>query len=163
MKFQPISADEANKASNKFALWPRGTYDCEIVEASDEISKNGNEMIKLRVKVFSQDGGDSRTVFDYLLEAIPYKVRHAAEAFGLVAEYDNGTLSGFDFQGRTGQCILFIQKDKTGQFGDKNAVADYVPAKASAAPSAHRIAPPQMGGSTGASLDDEIPFAPSWQ
>jgi hypothetical protein len=106
-------------------VFPRGDYAFEVLEGSDEISQAGNEVIKLRLKV-SDANGASRFVTDYLLEKRAIKLRHAAEACGLLEQYGTGELSGTDFVGKTGKLTLIIDKDKNKKFPDKNAVADYV-------------------------------------
>jgi hypothetical protein len=139
-------------------LWEPGIYDFEILGAEEATSKAGNDMIKLRVKIFNQSGG-SQIVFDYLMEAVAYKLRHAAEACGLLKQYEGGTLEAYDFEGKSGQAKVSIQKDKTGQYPDKNGIADYLPAPQQAAPqrgatSQRRPAP----ATAGRDLDDDIPF-----
>lgn len=158
MRVTPKSEQEVQKEANKFGPWPLGTYDFEVAEASDEISSKGNEMIKLTLHVFNQDG-ERRTVFDYLLESIPHKLRHASEACGLLARYEGGQLDGVDFYGKTGRLKLGIQPEKDG-YQAKNTVRDYIPAKeprqASASAPASRRATAPAGAA--ADLDDEIPF-----
>lgn len=149
MKFTPKTEKEI--AEEK--LWPAGEYSFEITEAFDKVSKSGNEMIELKVKVINDDA-DFIFVTDYLLESLAYKLRHAAEACGLLSQYEAGSLVGSDFTFKTGTLKLKIQKDKNGQYPDKNVVGDYVkPERASAngvtAPAAAASAP---------AIDDTIPF-----
>ncbi len=132
MKFQPKTEKEIEEMN----LWPAGEYAFEILaEATlgsnhymtcDKISKSGNEMIQLVVKVFSADSG-FRIIIDYLLESMPFKLRHAAHACNLLPQYQDGLLEANDFIGKQGYLKLKIDKDKTGQYADKNAIADYVP------------------------------------
>lgn len=103
-----------------------GIYDFEVVAAEDAISKAGNEQIKLQLKVWT-DNGRERFVFDYLLAAMEFKVGHFAETTGLIKEYQAGTLEASDCYGKSGKCKIYTSKDKTGEFGDKSAVADYIP------------------------------------
>lgn len=142
-------------------LWEPGTYDFEVLEADDTVSKSsGAEMIKLKVKIFN-DQGESQIVFDYLLDSMAGKLRHAAEAFGLLAEYERGGMQGIDCQGKTGRCKVSIQKDKTGQYPDKNGIADYIPAAREAARPGGRTSgrpAPSWDAPKGVDLDDEIPF-----
>lgn len=152
MRFAPKSADEIAQDG----LLKPGVYDFEIAGAEDAISKSsGAEMIKLRVKVFDLDGG-STIIFDYLMESVAYKLRHAAEVCGLERAYERGELNAFDFEGKVGRVKVAIQKDKTGQYPDKNSIADYLPAEAGPAPTrapARTAAPAMAGG-----IDDDIPF-----
>lgn len=149
MKFTPKTENEVQSDGRL----PKGEYDFEIVESSDEVSKKGNEMIKLKVQVYD-DEGHGRILFDYLLEEISYKLRHAAYACKLGDNYEAGTLAAADFAGRAGRCKVGIQKDKTGEYPDKNVIQDYIVgveeiATANAAQA--RKAPAPV-------LDDLIPF-----
>lgn len=155
MKFTPKSE---NEIASENLLTP-GVYGFEIIEASDEISKAGNEMIKLTVHVF--DDGSPVTLYDYLMEKVAYKLRHAAEVCGLLDDYERGALDALDFQGKTGRCKVVIQKDKTGQFPDKNGIADYLKSETAAptrAPGGGSRAKTPAGD-----IDDEVPFGPCWQ
>lgn len=148
MKFTPKSENEITSEN----LLTPGIYGFEIMEASDEVSKAGNEMIKLTVHVF--DDGEPVTIFDYLMEKVAYKLRHAAEACGLLADYESGILDAIDFQGKTGRCKVAVQKDKTGQYPDKNGIADYLKPDAAAQtrPASARVKAPA------GDIDDDIPF-----
>lgn len=106
-------------------VFPRGTYQFEVIEGFDKVSQAGNPMIELKLKV-SDANGASRFVTDYLLEKLPIKLRHAAEACSLLQQYEAGELTGKEFVGKTGKLTLTIEKDKNHKFPDKNVVADYV-------------------------------------
>ena len=130
MKFTPKTEEQLQ--NERFRLLDKGEYGFEIVGSVDEVSKKGNEMIKLTVKLY--EGAEAvGQVFDYLLESIGYKLRHAACACGLDAQYNSGNLQAQDFDGRTGRCVVGVQKDKTGQYADRNVVEDYIPRKAAGA------------------------------
>lgn len=126
MKFKPCTEQEL--AERK--LWAKGTYDFEIPDAFETLSKSsGNPMIELKVRIFKPDGS-SRVISDYLLEKTGDKLRHAAEACGLLDKYNLGSLSNTDFQGKRGKLKLGIEKDKTHEYPDKNVVLDYIPGPA---------------------------------
>lgn len=169
MRFDPKTEKEIAEEN----LWPAGIYDFEVLEAEDTVSKtSGNEMIKLRVKIFNEES-ETQTIFDYLLSSMPGKLRHAAAAFGVLADYERGSFDAFSCIGKVGKCKVSIQKDKTGQFPDKNGIADYiVPAPETAAPGVRdpKVVSKMMDnydrGTAAAArqkapagdLDDEIPF-----
>jgi len=121
MKFAPKSDKELSEAN----LLPAGIYDFEIGTAEDKVSHAGNEMIKVDLTVFDANGG-KRFVYDYLMEAMAYKLKHAAQACGLEDKYNNGSLTADDFIGKCGKLKLKIQSDKNGVYADKNVVHDYV-------------------------------------
>lgn len=106
-------------------LLPEGQYPFEISGGEDTTSKAGNDMIKLTVRVFKDDGTFS-LVTDYLMEQMMFKLKHACDACGLSEKYKSGELLGSDFIGKTGELKLKIQKDTTGNYPDKNSIADYV-------------------------------------
>lgn len=156
MRVAPKTAQEIAEAG----LWPAGIYDFEIIEAEDTTSKtSGNDMIKLKVKIFNESG-QSQNLFDYLLDAVAYKLRHAAEAFGLLDEYEAGGFDAIDCIGKTGQCKVKIDKDKSGAYPDKNGIADYI-----VTPSVVGMVKAEKKARVagGGDLDDSIPFAPCWQ
>lgn len=148
MKFKPKSEEEINAEG----LWPMGFYPFEILEGSDEVSGSGNDMIKLKVQLFNQDG-DNIIVFDYLLEKLAYKLRHCAEVCGLLDKYQSGELHGDDFIGKSGSAKVGIQKDKQGQYPDKNTISDYVVQK-----SQPHSTPVASAPVSAPALNDEIPF-----
>jgi hypothetical protein len=121
MNFKPLSKEDEIASQ----LFPKGTYKFEILQGCDKESRAGNAMVELTVKV-TDANGSSRIVKDYLLEQWPVKLRHAAEACGLMEKYEVGELAGPDFIGKTGKLTLIVQKDKAKKFPDKNAVLDYV-------------------------------------
>lgn len=121
MRIKPKTEEEV--ATRK--LLPEGTYPFKIDNAEEKVSKNGNDMIVLVIEVYTPDG-KSTVIYDYLMESMAYKLRHAAYACGLVAEYESGNLNDYDFKGKEGFLKLGIQKDKTGEYGDKNVVKDYI-------------------------------------
>lgn len=167
MKFTPMSKEEIEFSN----LLEPGIYPFEVMTASDEISKAGNEMIKLKLNVF----GENREahVYDYLMEKLQYKLRHFAEATGLLAAYESGHLDAIHCFGKQGYCKLIIDQGN-GEFGPKNAIKDYIkpevpmkkPAVSPAAPPSpeipRKLAPEEFaakhGIDTGAKFDDDIPF-----
>lgn len=125
MKFQPKQESELNE----FSLLENGIYPFQIMYAVDQISKNGNEMIKMTVKIFGNDGRE-HILFDYLLEAIGYKLRHFAEHTGLLDKYNAGEFSSSDCIGKCGKADIIVQKGQLKPDGslyqDRNSVKDYI-------------------------------------
>lgn len=122
MKFQPKSEEDLKRES----LLAPGTYDFEILEAKDAVSKKGNDMIALKLRVFSSDQGE-RTVRDWLMPSMGFKLKHFADTTGLTGAYDAGTLAAEDCQGRAGKVILAIEDSE--QYGPQNKVKDYEKSK----------------------------------
>lgn len=109
-------------------LVPEGQYQFEVINAEDTQSKSGNDMIKLQIKIWDGEGL-SHTVFDYLLEAMPKKLKHFAKHLGLITKYESGELLADDCIGKCGTLDLTIQEDKLGKYPPRNSVADYVEKK----------------------------------
>jgi hypothetical protein len=158
MKFQP----KTDKEISEEKLLPEGVYDFEISQGLDKVSKikpdgsGGNEMIELLVRVYKPDGNFT-LITDYLMEKIAYKLKHATDACGLQVAYDTGTLHGDNFVGKTGKCKVKIQKDKTGDYPDKNVIADYVVDKDKETDSV-KPKPLNESAPVDADMDDSIPF-----
>lgn len=168
MKFTPMTKEEIELAN----LLAPGVYPFEILSATDEISKTGNEMIKLKLNVFSEDR--EVHVFDYLLEKMAFKLRHFAEATDMLADYEAGKINAWHCVDKVGYCKLAIDQGN-GEFPAKNVVKDYlkpeVPLTKPAAPPTtpasevpRKLAPEEFAAKnridtdTGAKFDDDIPF-----
>lgn len=153
MKFVPKTDKEIAEAN----LWPAANYSFEIIESADQVSKSGNDMIKLKLKVFNDDGSFI-LLDDYLLESMAFKLKHAAQVCGL--DYEGGQLAAMDFHGKCGTLKLKIQKGKKKDDGsdeyyaDKNAVGDYVVKK----DGEETVLNGSVPHATTAIKDDSIPF-----
>ena len=119
MRFTPKSKEELEFEN----LLPKGEYDFEVVKAEDAVSKKGNEMIKLNLKVFNGDG--FQFVTDYLMEAMAFKLRHFFETVGMIASYEAGTVDAADLVGCAGKVRIDIEP-ASGDYASKNVVKDYV-------------------------------------
>lgn len=150
MRVTPKSDEEIEKEQEKFRPL-KGVFDFEVIEASEGISKAGNDMIKLTLGVWRPDGSQL-FVYDYLLDAMAFKVKHFCEAVGLTDRYEAGDLVAFDCKGKGGRVELKIEKDDKGN--DKSVVKDYVKREISA----NGKQPPAGLLDEGKPLNDEIPF-----
>lgn len=120
MKFSPKKDTDLGG----FELHPPGTYDFTIIQASEEVSKSGNEMIKLKLALYTPTGKQFR-IYDYLLESVAYKLKHFCSSVKLLNEYESGCIYADMLPTRSGKCIIEVQSDKAGKYGDKNVVKDY--------------------------------------
>lgn len=103
-----------------------GIYDFEVAEATEKVSKKGNDMIELKLRVFGPDGS-TRFVTDWLVpggDMGDLKLNRFAHTTGLQDAYFAGELNGFNCTGATGKVRTTIQADET--FGDQVRVKDYV-------------------------------------
>lgn len=170
MKFEPKTDEEIQV----MGLWPEGEYGFEILDDAvfgdktistmDTTSRikpdgsGGNEMIQLIVRVFNLEG-QSTVIIDYLLAAMPKKLKHAAYTCGLGQQYEMGTLHASDFIGKQGNVKLVIQKgrekdDGSGKHPDKNSISDYIASNDVNAP----LSKPSAGSPPIDELEDSIPF-----
>lgn len=151
MQFTPKTEEELKRES----LLPPGLYDFDVMEAEEKVSKQGNDMIALKLKVFSDTG--ERHVRDWLMPSMGFKLRHFAETTGLVGAYEAGTLKAEDCKGRSGKVFLVIKDSE--QYGPQNSVKDYEKAKKGLEPALTE--PPKATAPSPAAIaaaNDGIPF-----
>lgn len=123
LSFEPKKEDEL------IDLLEKGDGDYEVIKAVRKDSKsNGLPMIELQLKVWDHNGTQG-LVYDYLMltgsKFSLRKIRHFCYSNGMESFYESGKLSASDCEGKTGKCYIGIQKDKNGQYPDKNIIADY--------------------------------------
>lgn len=119
---KPYTPEEIDAAAG---LFKADSYDFEVMGAVDKVSKSGNEMIEMRVSVYSQDG-EVKTIKDWLVDGIAsaFKVRNFAHSIEMIPEYEAGELTADSILGRTGRCKVGVKKD--GDFPEKNVILDYL-------------------------------------
>ena len=142
-------------------LTPPGEYDFEIMRAEETTSKKGNEMIKLKLRVFVENG--EIHVYDYLVAGMEYKLANFCDAIGRSDDYDDGEINADNLVGCAGKLKLVIEeaeKDKdTGEvkWPAKNVVKTYIAGKKGQEKMAERRVKtaPKAAVKTD---DEEIPF-----
>lgn len=135
MRFEPKTEAQLKA---EFLL-PAGEYDFTVMEAEEKQSKAGNDMIALKLFVYTPDGGE-RTIRDWIM-AGSIKLRQFCVATGLDHLYEQGVLTDQDCVGRSGRASVVIEEDKTGQYGPQNKVKVYLVAKAATKPTFKAAAP----------------------
>lgn len=155
MKFQPQSEEDIAESN----LISPGDYPFEVTKATDKTSKNGNDMVELQINVTDNEDR-TRGVFDYLvsIESMAYKIRHFAEAVGMLGNYEQGEMKADDMVGCAGKCRIAIQPAKDG-YAAKNVVKDYLK-RESAVVSAKNIDSKKavVKKAIDDDFDDSIPF-----
>lgn len=152
MQFKSKTEKEIQEAQ----LAPAGEYPFTVIFAEDAKSKNGNDMIKVKLGVYNGDAIRWH-VTDYLMEKMEAKLRHFCEAVGLLPRYEQGCLQASDCLQRSGMVKLVIKSDSNGQFPDKNEVRDYVvERKQQATPKAEK--PKQVNEKPAFDPNDDVPF-----
>lgn len=107
-------------------LMPPGIYDFEVVSANEKQSKAGNDMIELQLRIFPVEGSP-RLLKDWLVAGSDLgelKINRFAHSVGLQEIYFAGQLNAFACDGQAGKLKLTVTSSE--QWGDQNAVKDYV-------------------------------------
>lgn len=150
MTYKPKSEEQLAKEG----LLEAGIYDFEVADTSDKPSKKGKAMYTLKLHVFDEEGS-AKVVWDYIALGSNFgerKLRHAADACGLIETYNTGNLKPSDFQGKAGKVEISINDGNADYPLPKNAIKDYV--KRAEQESVATVALPPVS-----SVDnDDIPF-----
>jgi hypothetical protein len=121
MRITPKSEEEIANS----LLLPEAVYDFEVQSAIEKPSKNGNDMIEVKLNIYSE-GERVAVITDYLLEAMAFKLRHFCDTTGTLADYNDGNLQADKMVGLSGKVLITIKKDSAGKYPDKNNVKDYI-------------------------------------
>ncbi len=132
MRFSPKSKEEI--AAERGVL-KAGEGEFIVTEALETTSKSGNEMMKLKLKVWDSEGREGM-VFDYLINNVHWKLYNFFESIGNLEAYEAGVLDPLVLIGAAGKCKLGIQKDATGKYGDQTKIVDYL--KPGSEPTKHK-------------------------
>lgn len=129
--FTPKSDDQL------ITLLKKGEGTFTVLSSAEKISKNGDEMIKLLLECYDCENNKGN-IFEYLIfndnTFCQAKIKHFCYAVGLEKSYESGKLNHFECSGKSGSLIIGIQKDKTGQYPDKNCVIDFLKPKENKVP-----------------------------
>lgn len=144
-------APKTEKEIVELNLLPKGWYPFTIAKAEEKLSKKGNEMIEVNLKVYRDNGFSF--VRDWLMDTDlgAGKLRHCAETCGVLKDYESGELDADSLIEKEGYVKIGVQKGQNG-YADQNNILDYSKTK------------PEEKGKTGDALDpdldgeSEIPF-----
>jgi len=107
-----------------FEVLPEITYGTKTIKTEDKNSSSGNPMTVLVQKVYY--GEDQfKIIINYHTFATLFterQARHAAKTLGLPRE----KFSAENCIGKSGKCIVGIEKDKTGEYPNKNKIIEYL-------------------------------------
>jgi hypothetical protein len=105
-----------------------GECNFEVVEATSKTSSSGNQMIKLKLKVWDMNG-DEGFIYDNLIltssKFLLRKIKDFCYSCGLENFYDAGKLSALDCNGKSGKAVLGIEKGVNG-YNDRNVIKGYI-------------------------------------
>ena len=124
---KPLSESEAVKAQKPMP-W-RGWFRAEFRETADTETKRGDPMIAVWLAVFN--GDEEREYRDWFTAADrgAARLRHAAEAVDVLAQYEAGQVSADLFAGHA--CEVKLDIEKRRGFPDRSVIVDYRAAAAS--------------------------------
>lgn len=120
MNFPPKTEEQLQLEN----LIEEGTFLFEVVSAEEKLSQAGNEMIQMNLKVYDSQG-NSHHIFDFLMEAMGFKLLHFCNAVGLSEIYKAGRLTAQDCEYKTGMAVIKHQKDKRDTDKLRAFVYDY--------------------------------------
>lgn len=132
MSFSLPIAPPTEEELDKMDLMESGIYDFEVLKSTSKISKSGNPMSEINVKVYNKDGS-SKCFFDYLVfssaNMCVRKVKHFCETVGWSDRYESNNIPE-EMEGLTGKLSLGVQEQKPnpngGFYAAKNVVLDYI-------------------------------------
>lgn len=132
MDFEP----QTEKEIDDELLLADGVYDFEVTKAEDAVSKKGNSMVAITLRVFAPDGS-TRILNDWLLPAPALskkKLARFCRSVGLEKQYDAGKVTAMDCEGRSGKVVIKRKTDP--EYGEQARVETYEPAGSSSRPTA---------------------------
>lgn len=107
-------------------ILPPGDYPAQVVNAEEKLSKKGNPMLVVKIKVFNLKNGSETNITDYMVLGGEYsadwRVKELVEASGIEV---SGDLNPYELNGRNVKVRLKIKPPK-GDFGESNAVSAYM-------------------------------------
>ena len=153
MRFTPKTEQQIAEEN----LVPDGLYDFEVATSEEKVSKSGNDMIVVTLKVYDVTGRFV-LVTDYLLESFLPKLLAFCKETGLRSSYDDGTLSSDDLPNRTGKVQIAVEqkgdypaKNVVKWYGEKTKRAEDMPKEELPPPSQRKSQQPVLE-------EDDIPF-----
>lgn len=136
-------------------LLPAADYDFLVKNAEDTVSqKTGKPMIKLTLAIWDNHNKE-RTVYDYLMPSMMYKVKHFADSIGIEDLYAAGGYEANDCINKSGRCKIVVDMKEDSQFPPSNVVKDYIKRSEGQKNNASAPSAPEAGHPA---FSDDIPF-----
>lgn len=131
--------EEQDRARN---AWPKGDYPFIVKAIEDKPTRSGeNMMLVVDMEVHNNEGKTKKmkdwVVYD--MESMAWKFRHLSATTGLLAKYEDGSITPGDFLEKHGVVRLTTSEytDNDGETSVQNTVKDYVkPGEAKGTPAA---------------------------
>lgn len=124
-KYNVYTQDKIN--AMKYNLLPENNYEFEVIKAENGVSKKGNDMLIVQMRIFSPNSDDV-TLKDYFvnMEVMAYKIRDFLFSLGMREIYEGGEITPEMLIGKKGYCRVGIEKSKDEKFWDRNVVKEYL-------------------------------------
>jgi hypothetical protein len=123
--------DYSNAEETKFIPVPNGTYNVELINAQETVSKSGNNMFKLEFsiteepyigkKLFSQFVYGGPTASEKAIAITGSKIKDMCKAMGIEPKFENVQ----DLIGKKCSAVTKIRTDE--QYGDKAEISYFKP------------------------------------
>ena len=114
------------EAKSEYAVLPNGEYECEIVGAVNTVSKAGNDMIKLVLCVYGNEGEQVR-MYDYIVSpSTLWKLKSICRCCEI--EFD-GILDEQLLVGRRMNVLTKVEPERTVDgktYSERNSILKYV-------------------------------------
>ena len=114
------------EAKSEYAVLPNGEYECEIVGAVNTVSKAGNDMIKLVLCVYGNEGEQVR-MYDYIVSpSTLWKLKSICRCCDI--EFD-GILDEQLLIGRRMRVLTKVEPERTVDgktYSERNSIVKYV-------------------------------------
>jgi hypothetical protein len=154
--FLPMTEEDFAASS----IIEEGTYDFEVAKSTRKVSKGGNPMAEINIRVFDKEG-NNHFVYDYLVfSKVPLnikKVKHFCDTTGLQKEYKAGSLPE-ELEFLSGKVNIGIKDEQPreggGVYPRKNYVLDYVGVSSKS----NDITKVEETSENSEVFDDSIPF-----
>lgn len=121
-----VRTEQEAEASQSNAV-PEGRYTFKVKAVGTKPSKSGSPMLTVDFEVKLPSGAAKKhREWILLTDEWDFKLRHLADACGMLSSYTTGSLSAHDLIGRTGEFELSLRSDKdTGEITG-NQVKAYI-------------------------------------
>lgn len=127
-KFSPKSDEDLEKSG----LLDDGIYDFEVIFFEERMSKKGNPMVEIKLKIWGKDGIE-KIISDFLIDipGMAFKIKKFLYSIGLYKDYKLGYMTAENCLSKTGKADITAQKGKQKEnsnefYPDRNVVKNYI-------------------------------------
>ena len=122
MKFNVLSDAELAK---KRCVIVEGEADFTIERVEEKVSKRGNDMFEIQLKVWDKNGTDG-SVRDYIVSTAEWKIHQLCDAINEPSLYKSGEIKPDLLEGKSGRCAIILDKTDRGEYPKVKMYLSYV-------------------------------------